>query len=616
MRRWTTVVLALAPAALAPACGPAESGEAEPAEIEWGLGAKADGVCDPRGDLCWPTDDLRAVRTVERMAIEAGLGERPAPAALEEAVAQAEALAHKLTDEELVRLGAIADEAYAGGLHEARALALLAELRDETLARARGAYLAATVVPTGRAAEAQRDGKVDDAHTEPVDVGAGDGYTEGMRESLRMLRDAGLGGSLYAAMMEMSGALDADYDVLDRDAMASLEGPSRRARVRDSIGRHRLVAGGVGTGTGLVSLIPIAGIPLSIPLEAAGIMAVHTRMALEISSLHGWDIREGANLYIVTMFLLSDDALDEVGGELAAAPSLPAVIRRLAADLGIPISTTMSVRLAGTITSYAASFLLRKARDAIVGEAAEQVVEGAAHQILGWATLGLSALVSGAVDYVVTDRLGRHVELVSRPWVVDLPVEGLAYLREPDARRCFASSLAAVLRADGQVEDREARYFAAFLEKPYYDGQGAWYELSRQERRELALALGPGADPDAGCLGRFKREEPIDKLAILSHLYAGAGVTGSFSPAALRVYRGAADTLDGSGWFDGPAVEPHEIDYVERAAEIALDPGSSSWPPTYRDAVSELSIDDILTYLRNPGRDVMQDVECGLAGGC
>ncbi len=603
-------------------CGPGEVGDgAAPGEIEWGLGAKADGICDPAGDLCWQTQDLRALRTVERMALEAGLGEQPAAAALEEAVIQAESLAHKLTGDELARLSAIADEVHGGDGGEDRASALLGELHGDVLARTRGTYVAAYAVPTGRAADLEAggepgDGKFDDISAEPADTGAADGYSEGVRESLQMLRDAGLGGRAYAATLELSGALDVEYEVLDRDAMTPPAGPSRRERVDDVIGRYRLVAGGIGTGSGLVSMIPVAGIPLSIPLEAAGIMSVHTRMTLEIASIHGWDIRDGANLYIATMFLLSDGDLSAVTDDLAAAPSLPAIIRRLGESLGVPVTTTMSVRMAGSVTSYATRYLLRKFREAIQGAAAEQAAEGVAHQILGWATMGLSALVSGAADYVVTDRLGRHVEVVSRPWVIDIPVEGLEYLGDAGARACFASALAAVLRADGQVDDLEARYFATFLDKPYYAGGGAWYELSEQERQDLSAELSPSAAPDASCLGQFDGEDPIDKLTILSHLYAAAGVSGAFSPEALGVYRGAVDQLDGSGWFSGPSVKDYHIDYVEQAAEIALSPDAVDWPSSYQRDIEELEVDDMLAFLASPGADVLADVECALSGGC
>jgi hypothetical protein len=591
--------------------------ERDVGEIEWGLGDKADGLCDARGDLCWPTADLRAVRSLERLVLDAELGERPAVAALQEAVSYAEALAHKLTDDELVRVAAIADDAYAPGLDDARAHALLVKLRDDTLARARATYMAAFLVPTGRAAEADAEGKLDQLDANEDGLGAGgDGYSDGMRESLRMLRDAGLGGRAYATMMELTGALDVEYEVLDRDTLATRSGPSRRARIDETIRRHRLLAGGLGTGTGLVSMIPIAGIPLSIPLSAAGTMAVHSRMTLEISALHGWDVREGANLYVVSMFLLSDDVLGDVGEELAAAPSLPSIIQRVAMDVGIPVTTTTSVRLAGSVTSYTARFLLKRLRGAIAGEVAEQAARGAANQIIGWATLGLSALASGAANAWVTDRLGRHVEVVSRPWVIDLPVEGLAYLSEPEARSCYASALAAVLRADGEVAEVEARYFAAFLAKPYYDGAGRWYELSSAERRDLARALAPESRPDASCLREFRREAVIDKLTILSHLYAAAGLTGDFSPEALRVYGGAVTQLDGTGWFSGPRIDPYKLDFVERATEIVLAPGQASWPLAYREVIAELQVEDMLPYLADLPAEVLRDVDCARLGGC
>ena len=610
--------LALGALALAGACAADSSGESAPQEIEWGLGAKADGVCDSTGDLCWGTEDLRAVQAIDRLAIDVAVGERPAAAALEEAIARAESLSHKLHDDELIELGAITDRAFSGDLDEALAAELLAELRDETLLRVRGSYLAAASVPTGRAAEATAEGKFDELNdADEAGLGRDDGYSEGIRESLQMLRDLGLGGRAIAVALELTGSLDVDYEVVDRETLAALDGPSRRARIDRASRRYALGAGALGTGTGLISMIPVAGIPLSVPISAAGTTALNSRMTIDIASLNGWDIDEGANLYIVTMFQISDDVLDEVRDELAIAPTLPSVIRRVGNDLGIPVTTTLAVRFSGSVLTYSSRFLLKAVGDALAREAGERAAWAAAEQVVGWATLGLTALAAGAIDAWVTDRLARHVEVVSRPWLVDLPFEGLSYLDDAEARRCYGQSLAAVLRANGPLDERDLRYFASFLVKPYYDDDAErWFELSHAERLELLRLLGSDASNDASCLRDFRREHPVDKLTILSHLYAAAQLGGEPSAEALAIYHEAADTLDGTGWFNGPHLPEYEIGFVERAVELALAPAEASWPLAYRDAIAELTVEDMLSYLGEVPPELVDDALCAAQGDC
>jgi hypothetical protein len=618
MSKFAHVATGLGALVLAGACVADTSTESEPQKLEWGLGAKADELCDSRADLCWGTADLRAVQAIDQLAIDVAVGARPAPAALEESIVWAEALAHKLDDDELVQLGAITDRAFAGELDDALAGQLLAELRDEALLRVRGSYLAAASVPTGRAAEAVAEGKFDELEaTDEAGLGTDDGYSEGIRESLQMLRDLGLGGRAVAMALELTGSLDVEYEVVDRETLAALDGPSRRARIDRASRRYALGAGALGTGTGLISMIPIAGIPLSVPISAAGTTAINSRMTLDIASLNGWDINEGANLYIVTMFQLTDDVLADVTDEMAIAPTLPSVIRRVGNDLGIPVTTTLAVRFSGTVLTYSSRFVLRRVGDALAREAAERATWAAAEQVLGWASLGLTALAAGAIDAWVTDRLARHVEVVSRPWLVDLPVEGLSYLDDPQSRRCYGQSLAAVLRANGSLSERELRYFTTFLLKPYYDDDGErWFEISNAERLELLRLLAADAPADTSCLRNFRREHAVDKLTILSHLYAAAHLGGEPSDQALAIYAEAVDTLNGTGWFSGPHLPEYEINFVQRAVELALDPSQASWPLAYREAIAELSVEDMLPYLSEVSPELLADAECIAHGDC
>ena len=87
------------------------------------------------------------------------------------------------------------------------------------------------------------------------------------QDSLRMKR---ILGQAYALLLELSGVLDVDFEVLTRDVFFAWDpalgreaprGPSRYERSEAIIFRTSLYAGGVGAAVGLVRTISIATIP-------------------------------------------------------------------------------------------------------------------------------------------------------------------------------------------------------------------------------------------------------------------------------------------------------------------------------------------------------------------
>ena len=529
LRLWL-VVLSL----VAASC---ETGPAS--DLDWGLGEKADDLCDPTAPLCWTTADLDAIdRFTEARSIYAG-GDIERAAA--EARAALESLSHKLEPDELDALDA------------ARSWPELAEVG----ARLADSHLVAHAVALGRSIEAIEAGKGDELD----DGAAGDPASA----SLEKLKRSNAAGRVYGTLIQMSRAHRRDYEVIDRDNFRP-SGPSRDERVDRAIARRKTESGLVGIGSGLVSLA--GGTLLAVPAELAAVFSIHARLAFEIAGAHGWDIHAGDNLYVVSTLLLTDGELAGFDDELATVPSLPAMLRALGRDLGLPITSTLATSLTANAVAFAVRILARKAAEILGAAAAEQLGKAAAKQVLHWASLGLGVIASGAANYHVTGKVGEHVAVLTRPWLIDLPLEGTEYLDTPSRRACHARALGTIALADGRIAARERDMIDTLMAKPYYLGDGRWGRLTSSAVSTLLAEFDAGGGLD--CVEQFADLGSRRKLAILSHLYGMAVIDRQLDPREESAYRPARDVLDGDGWFDGPEINPLHLRFVERAVARAV----------------------------------------------
>ncbi len=600
-------------------CAP-ETGEPEPTapqEPDFGLGAKADeGGCEPAAELCWTSPDQASLRALQILQQDVVLGELAAADALPLALDHLEELSHKLNDEDLALLDAArsADEATAGDT--------LQRLWEGPVARLQALHIAAQMVPIGAVVERERLGGADDPGTPAPEDGASAAelrYTAGMQESLRRLRDAGVAGRLYAKLLEVGGLLERDYapsaPVVSFELPADGQ-PSRRDAVEGIVRRHSLASGAIGAVSGAVSLVPVAGIALSIPVGSVAGFAVYTKMTFSVAAAHGWDLRQGANLYVVTMFLLSDDALEEVGAEMAASVALPGLIRGVGQLLGVRLATTEAIRFAVPVLTFLTRFLTRKARQLVERVARATVGRAVGSQILGWATLGLNVLASGLADYWAARRVGEHVAIVSRRWLWDLPADAVTRLEQDAARSCLMRATAATLLADGSLSAAEERYYQALLASPVPDAGDRWYRLSGTERTALTGPLAArSARLDADCLREhFGEAAAYDRLTVLSQLYAAAAIDGAIALPEADLYARARSSLEGGGWFDGPMLEPYQLEFVERVVRQAVGTEAAAVDETYRDEVDMLSLEQRLPWLQAIPTDVAEDYTGVMAG--
>ena len=429
----------------------------------------------------------------------------------------------------------------------------------------------------------------------------------------------------------MTGVLDRDYELVNAINFGEFDavtgnviprGISREAKVDQIISKYRKAAGWVGAGSGLVGLVPIAGIPLSISGETIALFKLHAQMSFEIASVYGWDIREGNNLFIMSTMFMSETALAEIGDVLASNVLVPILAKRVATKLGIELSVDIAKQIANRSVSNLMQFFSKKAQQELAEAALEAGAKGVGKQLLGWATLGLTVLVSAGFDYVTTDLLGRHMKIVSKQWMHDLLMEGTSYLSMPHARDCAMRAMAAVAWEDDELSDEERNLFMAFLAKPYNADEESWFHLdsSEKQRQGAMVAAWPLEDSEEAvkeCLeDEFQDSLDQHRISLLGHIYAMVNIDQHYTDGERAFYEDIRDGLDGSGWFDGDAIDEVRMDYVERAIYITLNPNTIEVSPELKEVTETLLVEDVLPYIGEPHEQTKADFECGMAGNC
>ena len=606
---------------------------------EYGLGAKADdGGCDPGADFCWPSEDLAAMRVYARVQRDLMLEIGDADAALDTLIEIARSIDHRLTDDELESLAQL--EAVAARPPNPflgrRAMDLATDLERTVMRRPIGTYYAAHMVQVGAQATAESspadesgpsDYATGDGELEPGD-GSGDGYTEGMRQSLDMLSDAGALGHAYRVILELSGVLEEDFDVINAENFGSYDaqnqtfiplGLSREERTNRIVEEYQRAAGFVGLVAGAESLIPIAGVPISIAHETYKLFELHTRMAFEIAAVYGWDIREGRNLFRVATMMLSEGSLAEMADVLASNVAIPLIARAVARRLGIELSDTLAKQLAQRSLAQIMRIFTRSSQEAIAEAAITGGAKAVGRQLFGYATLGLAVLASGAIDYAVTGLVGRHVELVAKRWVADLMLEGATYLGRPEARDCAFETIATMAWSDGRLDDLEWRYFVALTAKPYQIDERAWQILTSSERRRHGATLAQQQDErgQPACVDtRFGRSQPTHRMALLAYVYGMAVVDSHFDAREEALYSELRDSLEGRRIFGPARINDVHMDYIERAVYLMLQPGVVDVGEEYAELTSRLMSSDVIGYMAESDPDAEADVRCGYRSDC
>lgn len=636
--------------------------EPETQQEPFSLGGKADGSCPASSTLCWSGDDVEIARQMLELKDDVVFGYEPKQA-LFALIEHANYLEHKLTDEQLGALDAVSEriEQLPDGDFELPAIEVdesgevvaelppghyrdgvevLAQLEAKVTGDLLGAYLAANMVPLGQFTESSLEGKLDEAGIgEAQDLSDFGGTTPDMQHSLELLYDSGLVGAAMVTVFRATGVLHRDYEVinaenfgevLDEDGRIRPFGLTREARVRRIIRKYTAASAAVGAGAGLVALVPIAGTVLSISAETFLQLKLQAQMAFEIGAVHGWDIREGDNLYLLSMLLLGDGLAGD-STDVAIFISnfvVPTLLTRLAGRFGVTITRDLARTLATRSIGLVVDFFRREAHQQLTEAALEGTVRGIGGTVLGWATLGASVVVSAGFDAAVTYRRGQAMQMVSKRWLTDVTLEAGTYMADGEGRDCAFRAMAAMAWRDAEIAEEEKDLFVAFLAKPYALDEQTWVLLAPDEVVRQAQMVGAWAEADSltntrRCMERqFQGSSSDDRVSLLGHMYSMALIDGGSDSEELELYQEYRDGLDGSGWFDGAKIDEGELEYVERALNLTANPAIvvRELAEEHAELGDQLLPGDVFEFLEAPNPTIRgqfdEGFDCGRAGGC
>lgn len=632
------------------------SQESEATEEPFALGGKADAACPASSTLCWSGDDIEVAKAMLDLEDEVRFGYEPKKA-LTLLIEHANYLEHKLTDEQLEALDEV--EAMASQLpegdfelppvevdengemvldlpagHYRDGVDVLAKLHTDVVGDMLAAYVAANVVSLGQFSETEINGKTDDANVgEEQEFSDVEGLTPDMQRSLQLMYDSGVIGAAMVTMYRATNVLDHDYEVInaenfgeviDEDGRIRPSGLTREAKTRHIIRKYTAAAAAVGAGAGVVSLVPIAGTALSITAETFLLLKLHAQMAFEIGAVYGWDIREGDNLYLLSMLLMGEGLATEAADIVISNMLVPMVSKRIARRFGVTLGAEIAENLANRSIALLVSFFSRKAQEEIAEAALEGTARSIGRTILGWATLGAAVLVSAGLDAAATWHLGQSVQTMSKQWLTDVMLEAGTYMADPPHRDCVFRGMAAMAWRDGEVSEEEKNLFVAFLAKPYALDEQTWFVLQEDEvvRQGAMVAAWTEADSLANtqqCMeDEFQGSTSADRVSLLGHFYSMMLIDGLSDSREQETYNAYRAGLDGDGWFDGDEIDYQQLEYVERALFLTANPGIvvEESAPEHAELAEQLLTPDVFEFLASPNPTIRGQFDCGFDGGC
>jgi hypothetical protein len=622
---------------LVPACSESTGNTS----LEWGTGAKADEEpCDATADLCWDNprdkDSITQIITLESDII---LERAELPKALDDMAYLLSDLSHKLTSAEWNYLEKfkteIANLSTEPTLEEV--LPLMTELRQNITTRLSAVYHSAHMIPVGIAAEHELAGAADDPDDPDNPLKDLDGdftmYSEGIQESLRLLRESGALGKGYSTLLKASGVLDRDYEIINAINFGEYDpstyriipnGISREARVKKIRHQYSLLGGFIGAATGAESMIPVAGSAIAILHETYALFRIHAQMVFEIASVYGIDIRENRNLLIMTLILINEGLMAEAIDIVATCIITPLIVKKAAKKLGITLAPTLAKNIANRSLTLFLNMFRKKSQEALAKAALTQGGKAVGKTVLGWATLGFTILVSAGVDYWITDLMGRKTAVSAKQWLHDLYMEAGTFISLPPARDCAFKTVGAMITVDQAVAEREALLYQAILAKPYYVDDSSWYFLTQEERiwyseRLRDVFTSDTAKEDAlACLEEdFKDATSAQKLSFVAWLYGVIQVDTVEDPVEKEFYDEIVELLDRRGFLvSGSKIDHTQLAYAERSIFISIHPGQAGISEEYQEFTEMIIPEDVFDFLKEPNPLVQADFDCGFKGVC
>lgn len=566
----------------------------------WGVGE--DPGCDPAADHCWPEADRATLTGVRNELDEAvALPSAERSFRLRTVLGRVRDLGHKLGVDEAAALDEIelrlADGA--GELSDETTAATVGEIRQRVTGRIEQGMVQAHLAPIDEDITAIAEGELACAETGVGCAGPTDTtplaiptrFPQGMQDALNQISSSSLFGKTIVGMLLMNGALDMNYEAENARLFGEYDeatgriydsGLSPAARVDRIVGRARALAGWAGAVAGAESLVPLAGIAISIGHEEYMLFEIHTKMAFRIAQVYGWDVKSGPALISVITLIMEDGLLLEGTDILLSNVAVPLIARRLGARFGYSTADQIVKNLTGNVSRRLLAMISAKARKKLTQEVVENGAKAVARQLFGWITFGATVAISAGADYYFTWALGHRVKNAAQRWLGDLMHQGSTYLGNDEARECAFQVWSRAATVDGQVADEERKLYQAYMANQYWMSETLHFGLSTREQTAHAATLrmtwenradaNYGVDADA-CLGtHFEAADEQHRMTLLAYVYAMVNIDGDVTVAERALYDSYRAALNG-GMFR--RLDADLINQIERTvvAEIRIPNG-------------------------------------------
>lgn len=565
----------------------------------WGVGPNPG--CDPSADHCWPEADRNAfVDANNGMNEVVGVDPSDRSFRIRTALGRVRDISHKLNANEVAALDEIevrlADQA---DLSDETAAATVGEIKDRVTGRLQQGMMQAHFAPIesdvvgiaegNLACEQTGVGCAGPDDTTPIEIPTK--YPQGMQDALDQIASSSLFGKTVVEMLLMNGALDMDYEVENARLFGEYDevnhriydsGLSPSARVDRIVERARGLAGLAGAVAGSESLVPLAGIAISIGHEEYMLFEIHAKMAFRIAQVYGWDIKSGPALISVITLIMEDGFLLEGTDILLSNIAVPLIVRKVGARFGYHTADQIVKNLTGNVSRRLLAIISAKARKKLTEEVVENGTKAVARQLFGWLTFGATIAISAGADYYFTWLLGHRIKNAAARWLGDLMHQGSTYLGNDAARECAFQAWARAATVDGRVSDEERKLYKAYMANEYWLSETLKFSLAPSEQQAHATTLRTTwenrSDPNFGqeadeCLAtHFEGADEQHRVTLLAYVWAMVNIDGDITTPEHDLYDRYRTALTG-GMFR--RLDADLMNQIERTvtAEIKI-PGA------------------------------------------
>ena len=580
-----------------------DSGTAE----AWRAQIGDEATCDAAEDGCWPETDRAHLAAALHSVDDASRGElTERTEALCDAARALADLDHKLTTDERTTRRAAADDLCDGPAPSEEILGEHATaLRSGAMARLEADMVQAYMAPLHLAI----DRLVDDpacadaavacaAGGQPLVVAIPSRWPAGVQDAVSQVAGAGLLGQALATLLVTSGVLDIDYEAANAhlDATTSVE-----ARVDRIVGEAKNSSTWAGAITGAETLIPFAGIAISIGHEEWWMMTIHVKMMLRIAQVYGWDLTDGPTLMAALSIVMQDGLLPDGTDVVVPSVTAPILMRQANTRFGVWTAGRITSFLTLRASRWIIGMLRRRAAERLTSQVVRAGAKSVAQQVLGWLTGGAGIVIGAVGDRLLTTVLGRRAAQSGKRWLGDLALEGSPFVGDPAARACAFETWAAMATADGSLSEIEMRLIEALVARPIWTDERHSFVASFDEqvrRAEALRAIAAGSRAAAvGCVAQgFGRQPGRERRTLLAATFALAAIDGREDAAERNLQN------DLRGRLEGGLLSPLDVslvDQIERTirAEVAL-------PDSEMGRDAGLTIDDVVPALHVPDETI------------